>query len=378
MTAPNSLDVIENLIQKVIEPAALDVDREGAFPRASIDALLEAGFGGLITAQEHGGMGAGFDEASAVVRRIAAACGSTAMVYAMHLAGAAAIEQLGSESVRRDIAAGRHLTTLAFSERGSRSQFWATLSTATPDPSDPATILVNAEKSWVTSAGEADSYVWTSGSVANEGPSTLWLMPANAPGLTIAAPFDGLGLRGNASSPVTAVDVRLSPADMLGADGSGLDLALTHVLPWFQILNASCSLGLCDAALDKTQAHLVSARLEHLDQTLADQAVPRGRFGQLRTVTDGAGTLVADACTALGSGRPDAALRMLQAKAAAGEAALDVTGEAMRIGGGAAFRKDIGTERHFRDARAASVMAPTTDALHDMIGRALCGLPLLG
>ena len=66
MTAPNSLDVIENLIQKVIEPAALDVDREGAFPRASIDALLEAGFGGLITAQEHGGMGAGFDEASAV------------------------------------------------------------------------------------------------------------------------------------------------------------------------------------------------------------------------------------------------------------------------------------------------------------------------
>ena len=378
MTAPNTLDVLENLIQKVIEPAALDVDREGTFPRASIDALLEVGFGGLITATDMGGMGAGFDEASAVVRRVAAVCGSTAMVYAMHLSGTAAIEQLGPESVRRDIAAGRHLTTLAFSERGSRSQFWATLSTATPDPADPTTILVNAEKSWVTSADEADSYVWTSGPVSADGPSTLWLMPADAKGLSVSAPFDGLGLRGNASSPITATNVRLTEADMLGADGAGLDLALTHVLPWFQILNASCSLGLCDAALDKTQAHLVSARYEHLDQTLADQAVPRGRFGRLRTVTDGAGTLVSDACNALGSGRPDAALRMLQAKAAAGEAALDVTGEAMRIGGGAAFRKDIGTERHFRDARAASVMAPTTDALHDMIGRALCGLPLLG
>jgi len=35
-------------------------------------------------------------------------------------------------------------------------------------------------------------------------------------------------------------------------------------------------------------------------------------------------------------------------------------------------------ERRFRDARAARVMAPTTDALHDFVGRAITGLPLLG
>jgi alkylation response protein AidB-like acyl-CoA dehydrogenase len=48
----------------------------------------------------------------------------------------------------------------------------------------------------------------------------------------------------------------------------------------------------------------------------------------------------------------------------------------MRVCGGAAFRKEVGVERHFRDARAASVMAPTTDTLHDFIGRIACGLPL--
>jgi alkylation response protein AidB-like acyl-CoA dehydrogenase len=48
----------------------------------------------------------------------------------------------------------------------------------------------------------------------------------------------------------------------------------------------------------------------------------------------------------------------------------------MRVGGGAAFRKETGLERHFRDARAATVMAPTSDAIHDFIGRAVCGLPL--
>ena len=43
----------------------------------------------------------------------------------------------------------------------------------------------------------------------------------------------------------------------------------------------------------------------------------------------------------------------------------------MQACGGAAFRKELGIERRFRDARAARVMAPTTDALHDFIGRAL-------
>jgi alkylation response protein AidB-like acyl-CoA dehydrogenase len=69
---------------------------------------------------------------------------------------------------------------------------------------------------------------------------------------------------------------------------------------------------------------------------------------------------------------------MLQSKAVAGETALDVVDVAMRVGGGAAFRKDIGIERHFRDARASAVMAPTVDALQEFIGRALCGMALFG
>lgn len=374
MTASPSLEVLESLITQTIEPAAADVDRTGTFPRASIDALLAAGFGGLISSPDVGGAGQGFAEASAVVRRLAAVCGSTAMVYTMHLCGTAAVESFGDTATRTAIATGSHLTTLAFSERGSRGQFWATLSTAAADGDH---VVLDAEKSWVTSAGEADSYVWTARPTEAEGPSTLWLVDAKTPGLEIVSSFDGLGLRGNASSPVRARGARIPVSARLGADGSGLDNALGHVLPWFQVLNASCSLGICDAAVTKTAAHLAEARFEHLHQSLAEQPLPRFRFGRMQTTVDAASTLVADACAALSGGRADGALRMLQAKALAGETALDVTNEAMRIGGGAAFRRDIGVERHFRDARAASVMAPTSDVLFDMIGRALTGQPLL-
>jgi len=84
-----------------------------------------------------------------------------------------------------------------------------------------------------------------------------------------------------------------------------------------------------------------------------------------------------DTLTALETQRPDAMLRVLESKAVAAEAALGGTDLAMKVCGGAAFRKELGVERRFRDARAARVMAPTTDALLDFIGRATLGLPLL-
>ena len=67
---------------------------------------------------------------------------------------------------------------------------------------------------------------------------------------------------------------------------------------------------------------------------------------------------------------------MLALKAAAAEMAIAVTDETMRVCGGAAFSRQLPLERLFRDARAATVMAPTSDVLRDLLGRALTGMPL--
>ena len=74
--------------------------------------------------------------------------------------------------------------------------------------------------------------------------------------------------------------------------------------------------------------------------------------------------------------QPDTMLAVLESKAAANEAALQVTDLAMRTCGGTAFSGHLTVERNFRDARAGSVMAPTTDVLYDFIGKAVLGLPL--
>jgi alkylation response protein AidB-like acyl-CoA dehydrogenase len=320
-------------------------------------------------------MGESHRAATFVVERIARACASTAMVVCMHYAGAAIIEAYGPRDVREAIARGEHLTTLAFSETGSRSHFWAPTSTARRVERG---IQLDAKKSWITSAGQADSYVWSSRSLEAEGRITIWLVPADAEGLSIPQPFNGLGLRGNHSSPVTAHGAVVSPGAMLGADGGGFDVMMGVTLPYFQLMNAGFSVGTMDAAAEKAARHVAGTKLAHLGELLADLPTIRAYLSRMRIKTDMARALLLDAIDAVEQGREDAMLRVLEVKAAAGEAATEVTDLAMRVCGGAAFRKEVGVERHFRDARAATVMAPTTDALYDFIGKALCGIPLFG
>src|SRR5262245_15584564 len=104
MTTTAFLDVLEELRTTVVEPAAADVDATGSFPRAAVSALGESGLLGLLSAPEIGGTGGTLAEAAQVVRRLASACGSTAMIVCMHYSAAAVIEQHGPESVRRAIA----------------------------------------------------------------------------------------------------------------------------------------------------------------------------------------------------------------------------------------------------------------------------------
>ena len=56
--------------------------------------------------------------------------------------------------------------------------------------------------------------------------------------------------------------------------------------------------------------------------------------------------------------------------------ALRTTETAMRVTGGAGFSGHVGVDRPARDAKAGFVMAPTSDALYDFVGRALCGMEL--
>jgi alkylation response protein AidB-like acyl-CoA dehydrogenase len=196
MSMPAFLERLEPIVTDVIAPRAAEIDRTGSFPREAMQALSEAGLLGLVSAKEVGGWGEGQRAATLVMERVARECASTSMVLCMHYAAAAVIEAHGPRSVREAIVAGKHVSSLAFSEAGSRSHFWTPVSSAMIAAGN-GHVQLDAHKSWVTSAGQVDSYVWSSKPLAAEGASTIWLVPAQSSGLSVTAPFDGLGLRGN-------------------------------------------------------------------------------------------------------------------------------------------------------------------------------------
>jgi alkylation response protein AidB-like acyl-CoA dehydrogenase len=345
----------------------------GNFPKAALAALAETGLYGLVSATDVGGKGLGLREAAYVVERIARECGSTAMIACMHYSATAVIEAHGPKDVRTAIASGKHLATLAFSEPGSRSQFWASLGTAT---ADGANVRLTGKKSFATSAHHADSYVWSSKPVAGSEMTTLWLVPRTTPGIRIDKNFDGLGLRGNDSAPITAEAAAIPSAARLGGDGEGFGIMMSIVLPWFNVMSCGVSAGLMETLTTRTAAHAGAASFEHAGQRLADLPTIRAFIARMRCETDMIHALLSDTLVAISTGRADATLRVLESKAAAGESASEVADIAMRVCGGSALRKDLAVERVYRDARAAMVMGPTTDVLYDFIGKVACGLPL--
>jgi alkylation response protein AidB-like acyl-CoA dehydrogenase len=371
-----------DIASRVLAPSAAQNDKAGQFSTQAVASLGDSGFLGLMLAADVGGSGLGPRTFAAVMATLAEADASVAMVYLMHVLGAAVMSTArpGANQavtpILEEISAGRHLSTLAFSEAGSRSHFWAPTSRAQRNGNG---VRISAKKSWVTSAGHAQSYVVSALSPEGAGPtdSTLYVLPAQTRGLSVAGAWDGLGLRANASAPITLDNCAVAPEFQLTDDGAGFPAMLNVVLPLFNLGTASVALGLCRAAVAATASHLKTAKFEHLGQTLGESLPTlRAQLAAMQIDTDGLSARIDDLIEHLEKPRDTTMLRVLEAKAAAGDVAISVTSTAMRICGGAAFSKHLSIERLFRDAHAGAVMAPTGDVLREFIGKSLLGIPL--
>jgi alkylation response protein AidB-like acyl-CoA dehydrogenase len=366
----------------VLAPSAGPNDKAGRFSTEAVKSLGEAGLLGLMLPTDVGGLGLGPRTLANVIATLAEADASVAMVYLMHILGTATMSSARPSAAQavtpilREIGAGRHLSTLAFSEAGSRSHFWAPLSRAHKNDNG---VRISAKKSWVTSAGHAHSYVVSSLAPQGSGPtdSTLYLLLANSRGLSVAGPWDGLGLRANASAPLVLEECEVHPDLQLTDDGAGFPAMLNVVMPLFNLGTSAVALGLCRAAVAGTATHLKTAKFEHLGQSLGESLPTlRAQLASMQIETDGLSARIDDLVDHLEKPRETTMLRVLESKAAAGDVAISVTSAAMRVCGGAAFSKHLNIERLFRDAHAGAVMAPTGDVLREFIGKSLLGIPL--
>ena len=184
-------------------------------------------------------------------------------------------------------------------------------------------------------------------------------------------------MRGNDSRSLTLEDVRLERRQLLGSHGDEIWYVFNVIAPYFLMAMAGTYLGVATAALEEARTHLLKRRYAAGGGALARQPVLQHRLGTMWSWLERTRRLVYHAAEAADAGRDDALPALCSAKAEVAECAVGIANEALTLAGGVAYRENSRLSRCLRDARAAHVMAPTTDILRTWTGRALLELPLL-
>jgi alkylation response protein AidB-like acyl-CoA dehydrogenase len=388
------------IAEEVLAPRAAAVDDKALFPREQLAALGEAGLMALLIPRDLGGQGLDLVATVVAIEQMGWGCPSTAMCYVMHacaalpLGAAATAEQV--QPFVTPTARGSLVFSLAASEPGSGTHLWHMDSCARRAPDGG--YVIDAYKAWATSAGHSDYYIIPVRREAGAAPDdlTLFLVDGRDPNVQPVGTWDGMGLRGNASTPVRFDGCRVPQVQRLGRDGGGYPLLMAFNLPIYLLGLAALYLGVAQRAHDEASQHV--ARRVHADtgQALARLEVVQRYLAEMKVRLDRTRAFLLDVarvvdrvtkvlfelqrCDLLDElmdrfDDEDLLLQIAEVKIDATEMAVQVTSDALQISGGRGYKRGQVVERCYRDARAGTLMAPDNDTLKTLVGRRACGLP---
>ena len=387
------------LATEVLAPTAAETDQKGEFPTANIKALGESRLMGLMVPPEKGGPGGNIKTAALVIEELAQGCASTAMCYTMHMSTVpmiAALAQDGQiDEILKPIVEGKRLNSLAMSEPGSGNRLWHMDSFAQKDGDDH--YIIDSFKSFSTSTGHCDYYVVPLRANSEVGPNdlSLFVIDGKDKNIKTIGKWDGMGMRGNSSTPVHFDKVRVPASRRLGSETCGFSMLFSYSLPIYQVGLSAVYLGIAQAAYDTAVAHVkkrihsdTGASLSKVETVQRYIAEMKLRIDQTRyliyrvaQMSDNALVLFdelqeADLLDEVVRANPDDPffIDIAQIKVSACEMVIDVTSKALQVCGGTAYKRGHPCERHYRDARAGSVMAPSDDTIKLIMGRQILGI----
>ena len=377
------LERVQAIATEVVAPEAESIDRNATWPEKGIRALQAAGLGGLTVPRELGGLGQGSFGVAQVCEILGQECASTAMCFGMHCVGSAVLSAKATqdqvERYLQPIIEGRHLSTLSLSEAGTGAHFYVPHTQLEAVSADM--YQVTGEKTFVTNGGYADSYVISTVAAEADAPLGQFsciMLHNNAEGINWGPPWDGLGMRGNSSRALKLEQVMVPKSDLLGEEGDQIWYVFQVVTPYFLMAMSGTYLGIASSALEIARNHLIKRHYSESGTSLAQLDVLQHRIGTLWGMLERTRRLAYHAAASFDAGDPDALPAVFTTKAEVADCAVTMVNEVMTMTGGMAYREGSKLHQLLRDARAAHVMAPTTDVLRIWTGRTLLGQPILG
>jgi len=345
-----------------IAPKAPQWDREHTFPREVLAQLGELGLMGVCVPEDHAGAGADFLSYVLVLEELSRGDAGVGVTVAVHTsAGTLPLLAHGDEEqVGRlvpPLAQGHEIAAFALTESGSGSDAGAMRTRAGEDG------RLHGSKQWITNGSHAHTFL-----VFARDPDrpSAFVVRRGAEGFKVTREEEKLGLN---SSSTADLSLEGTPGERLGAQGSGMRIAL-QTLDAGRIGIAAQAVGIAQAALDVASAY---ARERNAFGR------PIGGFGQIQqkladmqTEIEAARALVWRAARLKEAGLPHG-VEGAQAKLFASRVARQWTGEAIQVLGGYGYTKEFPVERYYRDAKVTEIYEGTSEIQRLVIARALLG-----
>jgi len=364
------LERLDEVIDEVIRPQAVDVDRKHLFPRDAVRALGDAGLGILLMPSELGGGGAPTAVYAEALARVSAACGSTSTVYMtqmhcahpLHLQGSAAQQERWIPA----LCSGEAIGAIALTEPSAGSDV-ASMRTVARRSGD--SYVIRGGKTFISNGNEADIVVLFASvdlAAGKDGITAFAVETRDLAGFTAGAPMRKLGQRGASTVELAFDNCRVPAEARMGAEGAGYPLLLGSVTK-SRISAAAQGVGFAQGAYQAT-VHRFHELGRLSSASRADQDL-QFALAAMRARILAARALLHGVCELADGGGDEPTVEVSMAKLHCTALGVQVAAECVELLGEDGDDPDLAPERHLRDAKIAEIYDGTSQVQGMLIAR---------
>jgi alkylation response protein AidB-like acyl-CoA dehydrogenase len=360
---------IRQIVDDKVRPRAAEIDATGEYPWDVRKLFGEQDILALPFDPQYGGTGTGTVMLQIAVEEIAKACASSALILMVQELGTLPIALFGSDELKERLlpkcATGEWSPAFALSEPEAGSDPASMRTTAVRDGDD---WVINGSKNWITNSGVADFYVVFAVTDRENRRLSAFVVESDREGFSVGKLEHKLGIKGSPTGSPIFEDVRVPAANLIGAEGKGLSVAL-GTLERTRLGAAAQAVGIAQGATDYANAY-AKERIAFGKPINELQGI-QFKLADMETRTAAARELLYKACAMADRNEPGLGKHSSMAKLFASDTAMWVTVEAIQVLGGYGYVTEYPVERMMRDAKITQIYEGTNEIQRVVIARAM-------
>jgi alkylation response protein AidB-like acyl-CoA dehydrogenase len=361
-------DSVRKLMERFAAPEYLrKLDRERTYAYELYDAWVEAGLFRLPFPEDYGGLGRSVVDLAIIAEEMSRPSSDVVMAFGGSMFCGLNVLRKGSEEQKRywlpKLLSGEVRMSISMSEPDAGSDIGAMRTSARRDGDH---YVINGQKIWATGAGAKNNfinvYVKTDPKAHYRQGMSLFLVDNTTPGLEVRK-LDMLGRRSVGTYELFFNDVRVPADRLVGGENNGWNVVLSG-LQAERVFAAACDCGSARGVFEMALAY--AKERKQFGRPIGTFQATAHALADMQAEIEAAWALTLRAASMVSAGR-DALREITMAKLLASEAYVKAANTGMQIMGGFGYNMEFDMQRHYRDARAATIAAGTSQIQRNLL-----------